>query len=58
MTELTREEKLERLIEAQYEGMDYKDLFHFVHHYLTEEYKDWDDDAFNETYNEYFPDDT
>ena len=58
MTELTREEKLERLIEAQYEGMDYKDLFHFVHYYLTEEYKDWSDEAFNETYNDFCPDDT
>ena len=58
MTKLTREQKLERLIEAQYDGMDYKDLFHFVHHYLTEEYKDWNDEAFNETYNDYFSDDT
>ena len=58
MTELTREEKLERLIEAQYDGMDYKDLFRFVHYFLTEEYKDWNDDDFNETYNEYFSDDT
>ena len=58
MTELTREEKLERLIEAQYDGMDYKDLFRLVHYYLTEEYKDWNDEAINETYNEYFSDDT
>ena len=58
MTELTREEKLERLIEAQYEGMDYKDLFYYFQHYQTEEYKDWSDEAFNETYNEYFSDDT
>ena len=58
MTELTREEKLERLIEAQYDGMDYKDLFHFVHYYLTEEYKDWSDESFDEQYKIYFSDDT
>ena len=58
MTELTREEKLERLIEAQYDGMDYKDLFHFFHDHLTEEYKDWSDQALNEIYNDYFSDDT
>ena len=57
MTELTREEKLERLIEAQYDAMYYKDLFLFFHHYMTEEYKDWSDEALNETYNEYFSDD-
>jgi hypothetical protein len=58
MTELTREEKRERLIEAQYDGMDFKDLFHFVHYYLTEEYKDWSDESFDEQYKAYFPDDT
>ena len=58
MTELTREEKLERLIEAQYDGMDYKDIFHYFHHYQTEEYKDWSDEALIETYNDYFSDDT
>lgn len=58
MTELTRDQKLERLIEAQYDNMDYKDLFRFVHHYLTEEYKDWDDQAIKEAYNDYFSDDT
>ena len=58
MTELTREEKRERLIEAQYYGMDDIDLFHFVHYCLTEEYKDWSDEGFDEQYKAYFPDDT
>ena len=55
MTELTREQKIENLIEAVYDGMDFEALFRFVHYYLYQEYKDCNDDNINELYNIYFP---
>ena len=39
--DLTREEMLECLIDAQYEGMDYKDLFRFFEYYQQREYADY-----------------
>ena len=36
--DLTREEMIEALIEQTYDGMDYKDLYHYVEYY---EQREW-----------------
>tara|TARA_R100001224_G_scaffold113906_1_gene102115 strand:+ start:1536 stop:1709 length:174 start_codon:yes stop_codon:yes gene_type:complete len=53
---LTREEMLERLIEDQYDGMDYKDLWRFFEYYQQREYADWTTEQIETEYKEYFDD--
>ena len=53
--DLTREEMLERLIEAQYDGMDYKALYHYFEYYQQLEFKDWTTEEIQKEYTEYFP---
>ena len=52
--DLTREEMLERLIETQYDGMDYKDLYHFFEYYQQREFAEWSTEAIEAEYKEYF----
>ena len=52
--DLTREEMLECLIDAQYEGMDYKDLWRFFEYYQQREYADWTTEEIETQYKEYF----
>ena len=51
---MTREEMLDRLIESQYEGMDYKDLYRFFEYYQQREYADWTTEEIKREYKEYF----
>ena len=52
--DLTREEMLERLIEAQYDGMDYKDLYRYFEYYQQREFADWSTEQIESEYKEYF----
>ena len=56
--DLTREEMLERLIEAQYDGMDYKDLFRYFEYYQQREFAEWTTEMIEEEYCEYFHQET
>ena len=56
MINLTREEMLERLIEAQYDGMDYKDLYRYFEYYQQREFADWSTEQIESEYNKYFTD--
>ena len=51
---LTREEMLERLIETQYDNMDYKDLYCFFEYYQQREFADWSTEQIELEYKEYF----
>ncbi len=54
---MTREEKLERYVDAVIEGMDYKDMHEYI--YATMIYgleHSTTDEEFDEMYNEYFED--
>ena len=56
--DLTREEMVERLIEAQYDGMDYKDLFRYFEYYQQREFSEWTTEMIEEEYCEYFQQET
>ena len=53
--DLTREEMLGRLIEAQYDGMDYKDLYHYFEYYQQREFANYTTEEIEREYIEYFP---
>ena len=55
MIDLTREEMIERLIEAQYDGMDYKDLYRYFEYYQQREFAEWSTESIESEYYEYFP---
>ena len=55
MINLTREEMLDHLIEAQYDGMDYKDLYRYFEYYQQREFAEWSTDLIESEYKEYFP---
>ena len=54
MINLTREEMLDHLIEAQYDGMDYKDLYCYFEYYQQREFADWSTEQIEAEYKEYF----
>ena len=56
MIDLTREEMIERLIDAQYEGMDYKALFRYFEYYQQQEYGNCTTEQIETEYKEYFTD--
>ena len=56
MTNLTREEMLERLIEAQYDGMDYKDLYRYFEYYQQREFANYTTEEIETEYKELFDD--
>ena len=45
---------LERLIETQYDNMDYKDLYHFFEYYQQREYAECSTESIEAEYKEYF----
>ena len=55
MIDLTREEMIERLIEVQYDSMDYKDLYRYFEYYQQREFADWSTEQIESEYKEYFP---
>ena len=50
--DLTREEMIERLIEDNYDAMDYKDLFRFFEYYQQREYADYTTEQIETEYKE------
>ena len=55
---MTREEKIERYIDAVIEGMDYKSMYEYVYDTMTEGFASYNipDEQIDELYNEYFED--
>ena len=51
---LTREEMLERIIEAQFDNMDYRDLFHYFQAEQEHYYADASDEFIESEYIEFF----
>ncbi len=52
--DLTREEMLDRIIEEQYDGMDYKALWHFFEWHQQREYADYTTEQIETEYKELF----
>ena len=53
---MKREDMINRLIEEEYDGMDYKALWHYFEHYQQQEYASWSNTELLNQYNEYFSD--
>ena len=54
--DLTREEMIDRIIEEQYDGMDYKALWRFFEYYTQREYNDISTEEIETEYKELFVD--
>jgi hypothetical protein len=54
--DLTREEMLERIIEEQYDSMDYKTLWRFFEYYTQREYNDISTEEIEDEYKNLFDD--
>ena len=54
--DLTREEMIDRIIEEQYDGMDYKALWQFFEYYTQREYNDISTEEIEAEYKELFAD--
>jgi hypothetical protein len=52
--DLTREEMIDRIIEEQYDGMDYKALWHFFEWHQQREYNDISTEEIETEYKELF----
>ena len=52
--DLTREEMIERIIEDQYDGMDYKALWRFFEYYTQREYNDISTEEIEAEYKDLF----
>ncbi len=52
--DLTREEMLDRIIEEQYDGMDYKALWRFFEYYTQREYANYTTEEIETEYIELF----
>jgi hypothetical protein len=50
-------EMLERLIEAQYDDMDWEDLYRFFEYYKQREFAEWTTEEIEAEYNETFEED-
>ena len=55
--DLTREEMIDRIIEEQYDGMDYKALWRFFEYYTQREYNDISTEEIETEYKELFDND-
>ena len=53
-TDLTREEMLDRIIEEQFDGMDYKALYRFFEYYTQREYNDISTEDIRDEYKNLF----
>ena len=51
---LTREEMLDRIIEEQFDGMDYKALYRFFEYYTQREYNDISTEDIEDEYKQLF----
>jgi len=54
---MNRKEKIEKIIEAQFENLDYRNLFDCFRQQQLEEYADADDEYIDSEYIEYFGND-
>lgn len=54
--DLTREEMLDRIIEEQYDGMDYKALWRFFEYHQQREYANYPTEEIETEYKELFDD--
>jgi len=54
--DLTREEMLDRIIKEQYDGMDYKDLWHYFKYHQQREYTECTTEDIENEYKELFND--
>ena len=52
--DLTREEMIDRIIEDQYDGMDYKALWRFFEYYTQREYNDISTEEIEAEYKDLF----
>lgn len=55
--DLTREEMIDQIIEEQYDGMDYKALWHYFEYYQQREYADYKTEEIETEYKELFGND-
>ena len=53
---MKRQEMIDRLIKDEFDGMDFKNLWHYFEHYQQQEYADWTNEQLLNQYNEYFTD--
>ena len=51
---MTREQMIDRIIEDEYDGMDYKSLWDYFEHYQQQEYSGWTDEQISRLYKETF----
>ena len=54
--DLTREQMIDRIIEEQYDGMDYKALWRFFEYYQQREYADYTTESIETEYKKLFVD--
>jgi hypothetical protein len=54
--DLSRQEMIDRIIEEQYDGMDYKALWHFFEYYQQHEYAECTTEDIENEYKELFDD--
>jgi hypothetical protein len=52
--DLTREQMIDRIIEDQYDGLDYKALWHFFEYHQQREYADYKTEDIENEYKELF----
>lgn len=52
--DLTREQMIDRIIEDQYDGMDYKALWHFFEWHQQREYADYTTEVIENEYKKLF----
>mgnify|MGYP005694403065 CR=1 FL=1 len=52
--DLTREQMIDRIIEEQYDGMDYKALWHFFEYHQQRELADYTTEQIETEYKELF----
>ena len=54
--DLTREEMIDRIIEQQFDGMDYKNLWHFFEYVQQHEFANYTTEEIETEYKELFDD--
>jgi hypothetical protein len=54
--DLTREEMIDRIIEDQYDGMDFKALWHYFEYYQQREYADYKTEVIEAEYKDLYGD--
>ena len=54
--DLTRDEMIDRIIEDQYDGMDYKALWHYFEYHQQRDYADYKTEEIEAEYKDLFGD--